>query len=169
METPAEEDAQRSAEQPINPEVSQSPPPRYQVAPDFIQAYPGAPPVPSTLQTAHRTTDSRPNNGATDDRPRTLSFVSLGIAIVGVALLLSSLGGYVGIVMIYMPGSEYAAGILLLAAIVLSIIALGSRGQGGKRIGLAALIIAVAGGVVAVLTPAILFILIVTADMRAFN
>ncbi|WP_139230897.1 hypothetical protein [Microbacterium sp. cf046] len=87
----------------------------------------------------------------------------------GVVLLILSLAAFVGVVMFYMPWwSQYLAGGVLIAAIVLAIIALGSRGQGGKRIGVAALIIAVAGGLLAAVSPAIIFILIVTADMRAF-
>ncbi|SFS02556.1 hypothetical protein SAMN04487846_1586 [Microbacterium sp. cf046] len=136
-------------------------------APAFTQAYPGAPPQPAIPYAAHGAIAGQ--NDAPDKRPRALAFVSLGSAIVGVVLLILSLAAFVGVVMFYMPWwSQYLAGGVLIAAIVLAIIALGSRGQGGKRIGVAALIIAVAGGLLAAVSPAIIFILIVTADMRAF-
>lgn len=112
---------------------------------------------------------SRLEGVAPDDRPKTLAFVSLGMAILGLILLMAGLVSSLGVLMIYVPGSEYAAVIVLLAAIVLSLIVLGSHRQGGKRIGVTALIVGVAGGLLAVVIPVIIFVLIVTADMRAFS
>lgn len=79
-----------------------------------------------------------------DTRPKTLAWTSLGLAILGV--ILSCIGfvpvAWVGLV------SVIVGGLLLLVAFVLSIVALASRKQGGKPLGITALIVSVLGGIV---------------------
>lgn len=79
-----------------------------------------------------------------DTRPKTVAWVSLGLAIAG--LLLSLVGfiplGWGSLV------SVVIGGLLLLAAFVVSIIALVSRKQGGKPLGITALVLSVIGGIV---------------------
>jgi len=77
-----------------------------------------------------------------DTRPKTLAWISLGLAVLGV--ILSCIGfvpvPWVGLV------SVVIGGLLLLIAFVLSIVALASRKQGGKPFSIIALVVAVLGG-----------------------
>lgn len=79
-----------------------------------------------------------------DTRPKTLAWISLALAVVGT--LVACIGfvplGWAGIVAVIIGG------VLLLAGFVLSIVALASRKQGGKPIGITALIVSVLGGIV---------------------
>jgi hypothetical protein len=85
-----------------------------------------------------------PSPTGPDTRPKTLAWTSLGLAVLGV--ILSCIGfvpvAWVGLV------SVIVGGLLLLVAFVLSIVALASRKQGGKPLGITALIVSVLGGIV---------------------
>ncbi len=100
-----------------------------------------------------------------DTRPKTLARVSLGLAIVGTVL--ACVGfiplGWGGLVAVLIGG------LLLLAGFVLSIVALASRKQGGKPIGIAALIVSVLGAVVwtVALIVAFVFGVLATAERSA--
>lgn len=78
----------------------------------------------------------------TDTRPKTLAWVSLGLAVLGA--ILACVGflpvPWVGLI------SVIVGGLLLLVAFVLSIVALASRKQGGKPLGVIALVLSVLGG-----------------------
>lgn len=93
---------------------------------------------------------------STADRPRTLGWVSLGLAIGGLVL--------VGAAFIPLAwGSLILAligGLLLLVALVLGIVTLASRKQGGKGLGIGAIAVSVLGGLlwVAALTVAFVWI-----------
>lgn len=82
-----------------------------------------------------------PPTGA-DTRPKTLAWVSLGLAVLGT--ILACVGftpvPWVGLI------SVIIGGLLLLVAFVLSIVALASRKQGGKPFGVIALVLSVLGG-----------------------
>lgn len=83
-----------------------------------------------------------PGPSAPDTRPKTLAWVSLGLAVLGVIL------ACVGFVPVPWIGliSVVIGGLLLLVAFVLSIVALASRKQGGKPLSIIALVVAVLGG-----------------------
>jgi len=162
-------------------------PPRPPV-PAFIQPYPGAPPQPNPAARQHAGPPYAPPPGAygsgryppvgypqparyphgryppgrypataygtsPDARPKTLAVIALVAAILGVVL-------------IFVPVIGFVSSAFLLAAVVLGIIALASRRQGGKGLGVTALVVAVAGGLVAWVVMAVVFGLIVSADAR---
>lgn len=83
-----------------------------------------------------------PTPTGTDTRPKTLAWVSLGLAVLGAIL------ACVGFVPVPWVGliSVIVGGLLLLVAFVLSIVALASRKQGGKPLGVIALVLSVLGG-----------------------
>jgi len=79
-----------------------------------------------------------------DTRPKTLAWTSLGLAIAGT--LLACIGfiplGWASLVVVLLGG------VLLLAAFIVSIVAIASRKHGGKPIGISALIVSVIGSIV---------------------
>ncbi|MCR2809201.1 MULTISPECIES: hypothetical protein [unclassified Microbacterium] len=146
--------------------------------PAFIQRYPGAPPEPNPAlqqapgspyaQTApypappHAQTAQYPGGpmqypypqpyaAAPDSRPKTLATVALATALAGVVAVL-------------VPIISVVAGLILLAAIVLGIVALASRRQGGKGFGVAAIVVAVVGGMTAWILSTVVFGLFGLAD-----
>jgi hypothetical protein len=150
-EIPASPDAPTAAypaDVPAAPPVPPAPADGTPAAPAYAAApAPGAPPQapygqapygqPSYGQPAYAAAPSGP-----DTRPKTLAWISLGLAVLGV--ILSCIGfvpvPWVGLV------SVIVGGLLLLIAFVLSIIALASRKQGGKPFSIIALVVAVLGG-----------------------
>ena len=118
--------------------------------PGYAQAPYGQPPVAAS---------------GPDTRPKTLARVSLGLAIVGA--LLACVGfiplGWGGLVAVLVGG------LMLLVAFVLSIVVLASRKQGGKPLGIAALIVSVLGAVVwtIALVVAFVFGVLATAEQSA--
>ncbi|GAA1694803.1 hypothetical protein GCM10009808_09840 [Microbacterium sediminicola] len=78
-----------------------------------------------------------PPPAAPDSRPKTLAMVALIIAIVG-------------IVMAVIPFVTWISGLVLLAAFIISLIALISKKHGGKGMSIAALIISVVGWIVSI-------------------
>jgi hypothetical protein len=131
------------------------------------EAYPPVPPAPPVAQASYGDAPAAPADGPAygqppygqppygqapygapapsgpDTRPKTLAWISLGLAILGV--ILSCIGfvpaAWVGF------ASVIVGGLVLLVAFVLSIVALASRKQGGKPIGIAALIVSVLSGI----------------------
>ncbi|MFB7883994.1 hypothetical protein [Microbacterium sp. NPDC056057] len=83
-----------------------------------------------------------PVPGGRDSRPKALAIVALVLAGAGVLLLFVRVG--LG------SGAGLLAPLLLLAAFVLSLVALLSRNQGGKGFGAGALVTSVLGGLVSV-------------------
>ncbi|MFF2485726.1 hypothetical protein ACFVSU_04960 [Microbacterium sp. NPDC058062] len=108
----------------------------YPVAPGYptTSAYPAAPGSP--------TAPAYPVPGGRDSRPKALAIVALVLAGAGVLLLFVGVG--LG------SGAGLLAPLLLLAAFVLSLVALLSRNQGGKGFGAGALAASVLGGLVSV-------------------
>ncbi len=122
--------------------------------PRLVQPFPGAPPVeiadgydtpryappppprgwgsPRQLPPGPGPAGSGP-----DPRPRALAVTALVLAVVGVLVA-------------FLPVLGFLTGLLLLAGLVCAIIALVSPRQGGKGLGIAALVTSVLGGVVAV-------------------
>ena len=93
-----------------------------------------------------------PAYGATPDpRPKSLATLALAAAVVGVVAVL-------------IPVINAVAGLILLAAVVLGIVALASRRQGGKGLGVAAILVAVVGGMMAWILSTIVFGLFGFAD-----
>ena len=90
--------------------------------------------------------DPRPNTGA-DTRPKKLAWIALSVAIAGFVL---SFGGLLPIVWV---GLVFAivSGLLLIAGLILGIMVLAKRTQGGKPLGIVAIIVSVLGGVVFVI------------------
>lgn len=78
-----------------------------------------------------------------DSRPRTLAIAALVAAVVGVLL---SLGGFIPV-----PGLATVlvviGGLLLLAGFVLGLVVLISKAQGGKALGITAVVVSVLGGI----------------------
>jgi hypothetical protein len=79
---------------------------------------------------------------ATADRPRTLGWVSLGLAIGGLVLVGAA---FVPLAWLSL-GLAMFGGLLLLVALVLGIVTLASRKQGGKGLGISAIAVSVLGG-----------------------
>jgi hypothetical protein len=77
-------------------------------------------------------------------RPKSLALVAMILAIVGAVLALVGFVPFVGMVF------SILAGVMLLAAFVLSLVALASRKQGGKGFGVAGLVVSIVGGIIAV-------------------
>jgi len=100
-------------------------------------AYPAAPGSPTAPGGA-----GYPVPGARDSRPKALAIVALVLAGAGVLLLFAGAG--LG------SSSGLLAPLLLLAAFVLSLVALLSRHQGGKGFGVGALVTSVLGGLVSI-------------------
>ena len=83
-----------------------------------------------------------------DQRPKTIALIALILAIVG---FLSTCIGFTPIGLVFV----IVGGLLLLGGFVLGIVALASRNQGGKGLGLAGLIVSVVGGIVFVFALAV--------------
>lgn len=79
-----------------------------------------------------------------DTRPKTLAWTALGLAIAGTVL--ACIGfiplGWASLVVVLLGG------VLLLAAFIISIVALASRKHGGKPIGISALVVSVIGSII---------------------
>ncbi|MRH27886.1 hypothetical protein GH740_00955 [Microbacterium sp. SYP-A9085] len=82
-------------------------------------------------------------------RPKTLALVAMILAIAGSVLALVGFVPFIGLVF------SILAGVMLLAAFVLSIVALASRKQGGKGFGVAGLVVSIVGGIIAVVAIAV--------------
>ncbi|WP_127473094.1 hypothetical protein [Microbacterium sulfonylureivorans] len=76
------------------------------------------------------------------DRPRTLGWIALGAGIGGLALVAAAFIPLLWISIVL----AVIGGVMLLAALVLGIITLASRKQGGKGLGIGAIAIAILGG-----------------------
>ena len=82
---------------------------------------------------------------APDTRPKTLAIIALILAIVGV-------------VMAFIPFVNWIAGLVLLAAFIIALIALISKKQGGTGMSITALILSVVGGIISVVMIALSFL-----------
>ncbi|MGA7149535.1 MAG: hypothetical protein WBX17_13735, partial [Microbacterium sp.] len=80
--------------------------------------------------------------GSPDQRPRALAWISLGLAVGGLALVGAA---YIPLLWVSVI-LALVGGLLLLAALVLGIVTLASKKQGGKGLGLGAVIVSVVGG-----------------------
>lgn len=160
---------------PATPEASASPTPDGTPGEPLIQPYPGAPPIPASQAAeflppepvAPRAFPPAPPHafpggfapppealpgaagGARDTRPRTLAILALVFAIVGAVLA-------------FVPIISWFTWPLFITAIVLALIALISRRQGGKGLGIAALITTALSGFVstAMVVAPLLFVLL---------
>ncbi|HKP08407.1 MAG TPA: hypothetical protein VJU58_14230 [Microbacterium sp.] len=106
--------------------------------------YGGTPGYPGSLGwSANQAVAASPPSGGRDGRPKTLAIIALILAAAGVLLAFAPYvaGSF---------GSGWLSFLLLFAAFVLSIVALVSRNQGGKGIGVGALITSVLGGILTV-------------------
>lgn len=127
--------------------------PRYEAPPAYEQAPPAYEPPPAYEQVPrepapYASQQAQPPTSAAyaaptgDGRPRTFGRFSLGLAIAGTVL---SIGGFLPL-----PGVGLAlaaaGGLLLLTALVLGIVALANRRQGGKGLGIAGIIVSIIGG-----------------------
>lgn len=89
--------------------------------------------------------DAAPGDAsARDPRPKGLAITALVLAIVGAVLALTGFVPFVGIV------TAIVGGVVLAAALVLSIVVLAGKRLGGKGMGIAALIVSVVGGIACV-------------------
>lgn len=102
-----------------------APPPSYPGAPAF-----GAAPLGGSLPP-----------GAVDTRPRAIAIAALALA--GAGVLVTLIAAFVGF-----AGVGLLAPLLLFIGFVLSLIALISRNQGGKGLGVGALLLSILGGLV---------------------
>lgn len=84
---------------------------------------------------------------ATADRPRTLAWASLGLAIGGLVLIGAAFIPLAWVSLIL----ALVGGLLLLVALVLGIVTLASKKQGGKGLGIGAIAVSVFGGILWVL------------------
>lgn len=127
----------------------------YGAVPAFIQRYPGAPPEPNpALQrqpSGPYPYPYPPYTPPAGERPKTFAVLSL-------------IGALAGIFAVFTGPLAFASGPILIAAIVLGIIALANRRQGGKSLAIAAIILAVSGGILAWIITAI-FGLGITGDL----
>ncbi len=86
-------------------------------------------------------------------RPKTLAIIALALSVVG-------------LIMACIPGVNLFAGVLLLPAFVIAIIALVKKTQGGKGFSIAALIISVIGWIVSIV---VIIAIIVAGAAAGFN
>lgn len=138
-----------------------APPPPYAARPPYagvpalIQRYPGAPPEPNPALQSRPSGPYpyaySPNPPPIAERPTTLAVLALIAALAGVFVAFT--GPF-----------AFASGPILIAAIVLGIIAIANRRQGGKGLAIAAIVLAVAGGIMAWVITAI-FGLGMTGDL----
>jgi len=77
-----------------------------------------------------------------DTRPRTFGWVSLGLAVAGLVLALLAFLPLVGVSLVL----ALVGGVLLLAGLVFGIITLVNKKQGGKGLGIGAIVVSVLGG-----------------------
>ncbi|KQZ85049.1 hypothetical protein ASD56_01360 [Microbacterium sp. Root166] len=94
--------------------------------------------------------------GSPDQRPRTLGWISLALAVGGLALVGAA---YIPLLWVSVI-LAVIGGLLLLVALVLGIVTLASKKQGGKGLGLGAVIVAVLGGLawIGAISLALLFV-----------
>lgn len=130
------------AQVPTSPDAQ--PTEAYPPAPDAAatQAYPGAPETAMYPPADYGTPPVGPT--ATDTRPKKLGWVALGLAVLGFLLAGASFLPLPGIALAF----SGIAGLLLLVALVLGIVVLASKKQGGKGLGIGAVITSVIGGIV---------------------
>lgn len=119
------------------------------------QAYPSAPPAPGypvTQQTQGygqptqaygQPAPGAPGPKQPDTRPKTLAWVGLSAGVLGLVLVLVS---FIPLVWVSL-GLALVGGVLLLAGLIIGIVAVANRKQGGKGVGVAAIIVSVLGGV----------------------
>jgi hypothetical protein len=100
----------------------------YPPAPEPAYAAPTAPPAPVAT--------------ATDTRPRRLAWVALGLAVGGLVLVLLA---YIPLLWVSFA-LALVGGILLLAGLVVGIMVLVKKAQGGKGLGIGAIVVSVLGG-----------------------
>lgn len=102
----------------------------------------GAPPAYGAPQPPY----GAPQPAAPDTRPRRLGWISLGLGVLGFVLVL------VGFVPVLGIGLTFAVigSLLLSAALVLAIVTLVSKRQGGTGLAIGAIVVSVIGGAVAV-------------------
>jgi len=168
---PASPEASDTPEVPASPEAPTAAYPDLPAAPADAEttAYPTAPAVPPVPPVPPAPADGQPVTPAyapapqapygqpgygqpayaaaappagPDTRPKTMAWVSLGLAVLGAILACVGFAPvpWVGLI------SVIIGGLLLLVAFVLSIVALASRKQGGKPFGVVALVLSVLGG-----------------------
>lgn len=120
-------------------------PPAYEQAPPAYERVPYERPPYASGQQQYGAPPQAPTAYAApvgDERPRTMGRFSLGLAIAGTVL---SIGGFLPL-----PGIGLAlaaaGGLLLLTALILGIVALVNRAQGGKGLGVAGIIVSIIGG-----------------------
>ena len=99
---------------------------------------------------------SAPMPPAPDTRPKVLGIVALIVAVVGVGLVALGFLPLVGVSFIF----ALLGGLVLLAALILGIVVLANKKQGGKGLGIAALVIAVLGGFAAIAAMVFSFVLV---------
>lgn len=126
------------------PSAHEQAPPAYQPPPAYERVPREQAPYTSSQygSSAQRPGDAAYAAPTGDDRPRTFGRFSLGLAIAGTVL---SIGGFLPL-----PGIGLAlaaaGGLLLLTALILGIVALANRRQGGKGLGIAGIIVSIIGG-----------------------
>jgi len=120
--------------------------PPQQDAPHLVQPYPGAPPTPYGGGPVPPGVAGRPSG----ERPKTLGIVALVLAIIGA-------------VMAFVPFVTWFSGLFLLPAFIIAIVVLVKASQGGKGLGIAALIISVVAWIVSVVVTITSFALIADA------
>ncbi|TQK20335.1 hypothetical protein FBY40_2864 [Microbacterium sp. SLBN-154] len=123
------------------PPAGQYAPPVGQYAPPAGQypappSYPGAP-LPPYAQPGVAYPGSPSSPGGPDPRPKVLAIIALAAAIVGLLIA-------------FIPFLGWLSAPVLLAALVMAIIGLAVKSQGGKGFSISALIISVLGGITAI-------------------
>ncbi|MDN3495650.1 hypothetical protein QL996_06915, partial [Planococcus sp. APC 4015] len=102
--------------------------------------YPLAPPTGPAY--AAPTAPSAPVAGATDTRPKRLAWIALGLAVAGLVLVLIAF-----IPLLWVSFAlAVVGGILLLAGLIVGIMVLAKKNQGGKGLGIGAIVVSVLGG-----------------------
>ncbi|WJL96279.1 DUF4190 domain-containing protein [Microbacterium sp. ET2] len=144
-QNPAPADGQQPADPPpagsYAPPAGHYAPPAAQYAPPAGQyaappSYPGAP-LPPYAQPGIAYPGGPSSPGGPDTRPKVLAIIALVASIVGLLIA-------------FIPFLGWLSAPILLAALVMAIIALALKSQGGKGLSITALIISVVGGIMAI-------------------
>ncbi|MDY0908704.1 hypothetical protein [Microbacterium sp. CFBP9034] len=100
-----------------------------------------------------------------DARPRTLGWISLGLALGGLLLVGAAFIPLLWVSLVL----AFLGGLLLLIALVLGIVTLASKKQGGKGLGIAAIALSVVGGIAWIGAITLAFLLIGFAAVGTSN